>query len=541
MLKISNLNVFIDDYHILDDINLKLNNTGLYYLCGVSGAGKTTLFRALVNTVNYTGEITYNGMNLKEKNNIISLINQEILLFDNLSVKDNIINSLKITGSKIDPKYIDYLLNEFQINDLINKKCKFLSGGERQRVKIIIELCKDTKIILCDEIISGLDEEISEKILNILKEKSKTKLIIITSHNEAIIKKFTNQIITLDYGKIISNETNEAIDTEEIFIKNSFKRKFKDLFSFYFKMMNKTSFVLFSLIFSILILLVSIVIEASTYNSDKEKYNSMARNFPYAKVGDYNNTPNRNKDDYINTLKKNCFDEYYLFEPIFFDNFVNDSSYSEDFSSLDDYDIYCWGVPYSSEIMEKLNLKLICGEIPKESNEVLIPEFYYWMMKKHGFKNNNMSIVKGDINIDTVLGLEMNLEDHSFNNMKIVGVFSTGSTEEDFEIYEERHLLELDNSFVGFDRLVFISSDYNYYSYTNYNVDYILYNIDTINKDYFLFGEIKNNDEAIISIERYMSYFEYNKLLDNFKLNEKEKKAFPECETILDVFNLPYF
>ena len=76
--------------------------------------------------------------------------------------------------------------------DLLNKKCKYLSGGERQRVKIIIELCKDTKILLCDEIISGLDEEISRKILSILKEKSKTKLIIITSHNEDIIKDFTN-------------------------------------------------------------------------------------------------------------------------------------------------------------------------------------------------------------------------------------------------------------------------------------------------------------------------------------------------------------
>lgn len=539
MLKISNLNVIIDDYHILDNINLKFNNTGLYYINGVSGSGKTTFFRALVNDITYTGEISYNGINLKEKNNLISLIEQEILLFDNLSVKNNIINILKMSGSEIDLKYIDYLLNEFQIYDSINKKCKFLSGGERQRVKIIIELCKDTKILLCDEIISGLDEEISRKILNILVEKSKTKLIIITSHNEDIIKDFTNQIIIFDYGKIVSDKINEAINTEGISMSNSFKKKikFKDLFSFYFKMMNKTSFALFSLILSILILLVSIVIEASTYNSDKEKYNSIERNFPYAKVGDYYYTNNKNKDDYINTLKENGFEDYYLYEIIRLDNFIDDSSYLEDVYPMNDYNIECFGVSYSSETLEKLNIKLICGKIPQKSNEVLIPEFYYWMMKKHGFKNDNISIKKEDINIDTVLGLEVDLEKHIFNKLKIVGIFSTGSTEEDFEIYEKKHLFEFKDSFVGFDNLLFISPNYDYFNYVNLDRNYLLYNIDTINKDYILCGEIKNDNDIIINIERFDSII-YG-TLSNFKLSEKEKEAFPNCETFYDIYRLP--
>ncbi len=429
--------------------------------------------------------------------------------------------------------------------DLLNKKCKYLSGGERQRVKIIIELCKDTKILLCDEIISGLDEEISRKILSILKEKSKTKLIIITSHNEDIIKDFTNQIITLDHGKIISIEVNETIDNEEISISNSLKKKikFKDLFSVYFKMMNKTSFILFSLILSILILLVSIVIEAATYNSKEEKYNSIARNFPYAYVGDYYYTNNRNKDDYINTLKKNGFEDYYLYEDIILNNFVNDPSYTEGFSSEDDFNIDCSGINYNIETMEKLNLKLINGEIPKKSNEVLISEFFLWMMKHHGFKNDNISIEKENITINNVIGLEMNLENSIFNKLKIVGVFSTGSTEEDFKIYDKNHLFESYFSFLGFDRLLLISPDYNYYSYSNINQsnsDYILYNIDTINNDYILCGEIKNDDDIIINIELFNYFFKYT-IFKNFKLNEVEKEAFPNCETLYDVYELSYF
>ena len=67
----------------------------------------------MINTISYSGEITYNGLNLKENNDFVSLISQEIILCDNLSVKDNIINILKLFGNEIDLNQITFLLNEF--------------------------------------------------------------------------------------------------------------------------------------------------------------------------------------------------------------------------------------------------------------------------------------------------------------------------------------------------------------------------------------------------------------------------------------------
>lgn len=210
---------------VLKNIDCIFPNCGLFAICGKSGCGKSTFLNILAGVEKPTsGEIIFCGKNICKFNdkNIskyhlidISIIFQHYNLFEDFTVLDNVtlpMIMMKKPIIKSKEKAI-LLLKEVGIEELKDRKCSTLSGGEKQRVAICRALANDPKVILCDEPTGALNEENAEIIMNILKEISKTKLVILVSHNLDLVKKYSDKILWMKDGELT---TNNDLDNQVI-------------------------------------------------------------------------------------------------------------------------------------------------------------------------------------------------------------------------------------------------------------------------------------------------------------------------------------
>ncbi len=212
---------------IIDDLSITLPNRGLIGLIGNSGSGKSTIFNLISHEIvktsgkiyvnNYDFDtISENDVNVLKKN-VVSYISQEAELYNDLTFEENVNVVLAISGIKKEDVLEEYekYLKLLGLEKLVNEKISNLSGGERQRLAIFINVLRKTKILLSDEPTSSLDDKNSRIVLSALKEISKDKLVIVSSHNVSLLKEYTNAYFTLEYGHIVEN-TVENIENNEI-------------------------------------------------------------------------------------------------------------------------------------------------------------------------------------------------------------------------------------------------------------------------------------------------------------------------------------
>lgn len=201
MIKIENVSKSYDRL-VLNNVNLCFGDTGLICLLGESGSGKSTLLNLIAGFDKPdNGSIYVNGINIDSyksdyyHQNIVSVIFQNYNLIESLNVYDNV-------GLKKDKSNVDKVLDTLGIFKLKRKRVKYLSGGEAQRCAIARCLLSDTKIILADEPTGALDSVNSDKIMEILKDVSREKLVIVVTHNEELAKKYADNIIRIKDGCI---------------------------------------------------------------------------------------------------------------------------------------------------------------------------------------------------------------------------------------------------------------------------------------------------------------------------------------------------
>lgn len=237
MIEFKNLSyIYQNKTQALKNISFKFNNKGLYYIVGESGSGKSTLINCLGNILtDFQGEILYKGKNInelstKEKEDYlrsqVSICLQQDYFENKLSVIDNLMISLNITDLSKNEKInrINYYADKLLVKSLLNKKVSKLSGGELKRMNILRTLIKQTNVILLDEPISNLDEENRIRITTFFEELSKSKLIIIITHNIENINFYTS-IIKLKDGEIDSIKSTSENSEDYIIENNISKRK----------------------------------------------------------------------------------------------------------------------------------------------------------------------------------------------------------------------------------------------------------------------------------------------------------------------------
>ena len=212
-----------DTVKALNDMTLNFDEKGLVFIVGVSGSGKSTLMNMLSGIDKPSnGDVIVGGKSLYDqengemfgyRNSYVALIFQDYNLIDDLDVYDNIKLPLELLG-QTDFSKVDEVIKEIDIEDIAHHKVTEISSGQMQRVAIARALVKDANIILADEPTGNLDSTNGDIVLNLLKEVSKEKLVVVITHDDYAAHKFGDRIIEIEDGRILSDSRPLAEDSD---------------------------------------------------------------------------------------------------------------------------------------------------------------------------------------------------------------------------------------------------------------------------------------------------------------------------------------
>ena len=209
----------------LDNVSIDFPETGFVFLLGKSGSGKSTLLNAIGGLDKFDGgEIVIKGKSSADftqadfdsyRNTFIGFIFQEYNILENFSVAKNLALALELQGKKADHEEVMKLLRQVEMEQYAKRKPNELSGGQKQRVAIARALIKNPEIIMADEPTGALDSNTGKQVMDTLKELSKTKLVIVVSHDREFAEIYGDRIIELKDGKILHDITKKEIVAEE--------------------------------------------------------------------------------------------------------------------------------------------------------------------------------------------------------------------------------------------------------------------------------------------------------------------------------------
>lgn len=194
-LKFKNVSFKYDDKYVLKDFSFEISKPGLYGIVGENGSGKTTIFNLISKLyTDYEGEILINGKEIRNykdeelRNEVLFIESKPFILRENINSNITLLGKEKIDESNL-KKIIQFLELE-RIEKYSSKNLKdTLSKGEQKKIQLARLLISKRSLILLDEVLSGLDKEMKEKVISKIKERSKNSIIIIISHDPEIIKK----------------------------------------------------------------------------------------------------------------------------------------------------------------------------------------------------------------------------------------------------------------------------------------------------------------------------------------------------------------
>ena len=212
----------------LKGININFRENEFVAILGPSGCGKTTMLNIIGGLDRYTsGDLKINGRSTKDfddsdwdtyRNHSIGFVFQSYNLIPHQTVLSNVELALTLSGvsKKERRKRAMEALKQVGLENHMNKRPNQMSGGQMQRVAIARALINDPDILLADEPTGALDSETSVQIMELLKEISKDKLIIMVTHNPDLAYKYANRIIKCLDGEVI-DDSNKFEPTKEDF------------------------------------------------------------------------------------------------------------------------------------------------------------------------------------------------------------------------------------------------------------------------------------------------------------------------------------
>ena len=223
----------------LKGINLEFRRNEFVSILGQSGCGKTTLLNIIGGLDKYTsGDLEIEGISTKEfkdadwdsyRNHKVGFVFQSYNLISHLNVLNNVELALTISGvssAERKQRAIE-ALEKVGLKDQIHKMPNQLSGGQMQRVAIARAIINNPEILLADEPTGALDTETSVQIMDLIKEISKERLVIMVTHNPELAESYSSRIVKLLDGRVVEDSNPYSALEEEKKAKKTKKSKTK--------------------------------------------------------------------------------------------------------------------------------------------------------------------------------------------------------------------------------------------------------------------------------------------------------------------------
>ena len=200
----------------LRGVSFTLADTGMVFFLGKSGSGKSTLLNVLsgLDKADEGSHVEIYGKNIcalsiseldDYRNSCCGFVFQEYNLIPELNVQENIALAIELQGENDIEDKVKDALKKVELDGYEKRKVTELSGGQKQRIAIARALIKNPDIIFADEPTGALDKSTGESIMELLKELSKEKLVVVVSHDNDYAARYADRIIELEDGKIIND------------------------------------------------------------------------------------------------------------------------------------------------------------------------------------------------------------------------------------------------------------------------------------------------------------------------------------------------
>jgi len=212
----------------LDGVSLNLRDNEFVAILGPSGSGKTTLLNVIGGLDRYdSGDLIINGISTKKysdrdwdsyRNHSIGFVFQSYNLIPHQSVLANVELALTISGISRSErrKRAAKALESVGLGNQLHKRPNQMSGGQMQRVAIARALVNDPDILLADEPTGALDSETSVQVMDLLKEVSKDRLVVMVTHNPELAEEYANRIVRVKDGRIIGDTNPFQVDDKTL-------------------------------------------------------------------------------------------------------------------------------------------------------------------------------------------------------------------------------------------------------------------------------------------------------------------------------------
>ncbi|HRG59422.1 MAG TPA: ABC transporter ATP-binding protein [Bacteroidia bacterium] len=217
MIEIKEISKSFGKLNVLNNINLQLNAGQCIALIGPNGCGKTTLIKSILGMVlPNKGEILFQKKSIKkdiEYRSKIGYMPQIGRYPENMTIGQilNMVKGIRNSNQTLD----NDLYQQFEIEKILNKYMNTLSGGTTQKVSSTLAFLFNPDVLILDEPTAGLDPLASEILKEkIIKERSKGKLILITSHLLSELDDLVSEIIFIQEGNLIFHKGVEALKNE---------------------------------------------------------------------------------------------------------------------------------------------------------------------------------------------------------------------------------------------------------------------------------------------------------------------------------------
>lgn len=253
IIETKNLSKSFGELKAVNNISFKVKKGGLFAFLGLNGAGKSTTINMLCQIINKDhGEIIINKCNIDNKPETIKkdigIVFQSSVLDPELTVLQNLISraSLYNLSKEKTKKRLNYLIDIFNLEDILNRPYGVLSGGQRRKIDIARALIHEPKILFLDEPTAGLDPIIRNQvwhILTTLMHENDLTIFLTTHYMEEVLN--SNYVVILDEGNIVAEGTpdnlkdlyasdllrvlsKKSADIEALFNKNNIKYTYKN-------------------------------------------------------------------------------------------------------------------------------------------------------------------------------------------------------------------------------------------------------------------------------------------------------------------------